>query len=143
MTLTIEDRSAIMVLSAAYAALLDAGRFEELSMLYMPEGVLFRADGTMVTGRAAILAAQSARPVNVETVHHVSLPFIDSVSEGQLTGRATFVAVAKDLHSSHSPAWTIGSFEDLYIQHGGDWLIGQRRVIVFDRLSPGKKEMSS
>lgn len=132
--LTSEDRSAIATLNADYAGLLDQRRFEQVAALFCPDGRLNRADGTTATGRESILAAQSARPEWLDTVHHVGSPMIEAAGDEEASGRVAFVAVSVDRREgAASPQWSIGHFADRYRREDGAWRIAERSIHVADR----------
>lgn len=131
--LTLEDRIEIIELGAAFAALLDQRRFPEVAVLFAQDGELHRADGSLVQGREAIHAAQASRHESVHTVHHVSVPLIETAAGGAVTGRTNFVAVSVDMRDGSSQGWVIGHFEDRYRQDDGPWRFASRRIHILHR----------
>ena len=133
MTLDAKAKLEIAELGTAFAALLDERRFPEVAALFAENGILHRADGTVIQGREAILAAQSSRHEDVDTVHHVANPFIEPVDSRNARGRTSFVAVSINRQDGTTQGWAIGYFDDRYCQHDGRWRFAERRIHLTHR----------
>lgn len=141
MSVSSKDRTAIAELGAAYAVLLDQGRFAEVASLFVEDGVLHRADGTVLIGRANILGAQSKREPSLRTVHHVSLPLIDLLGPNEAKAVSNFIAVTVRADSaSLGPA--MGYFEDRYRRVAQTWRLSERRIHLVYRPQPATVEAS-
>ncbi len=126
-------RDACRELGIAFAALLDRARFPEVAALFTEDGVLHRADGSTLVGRAQIFEAQSSRHTAATTVHHVSPTFVTLTHEAEAAGMSSFVAVTVDGGGASPNGWSIGFFEDIYRREGDAWLIAERRVRLISR----------
>lgn len=134
MTLTVDDHREIAELGAAFAALLDERRFPEVADLFVEDGELHRADGSLLRGRSDILAAQSSRHEHVDTVHHSATPFIEEGGEpSEARSRTSFVAVSVNRQDHSTAGWAIGYFEDRYRKENGLWRFTERHIHLMHR----------
>jgi 3-phenylpropionate/cinnamic acid dioxygenase small subunit len=142
-TWEISAREHVRQLIAAYAHLVDGGRFDELVELFTEDatleaGTLPPAHGrdairAVFTGTGARLAARAARPL---IRHHVSSIQIDVHDADTAGARAYFCAF-----TARGPDhW--GRYRDRLVRRDGRWLFHHRRVETHGRagdsvLGPG------
>lgn len=131
-------REAIRETIAAYAQLVDAGRFDEWAGLFAEDGTL-EVEGTPArVGRAAIRAlgdgtrdSLAAATATGRIRHHVSLPSIALTGGGRATARCYFLAV-----TDHGPDhW--GVYRDDLVEVDGRWLFRRRRCRTEGRAAGG------
>ena len=121
---------------ARYAHLVDRGRFDELLLLFAPDGVLEANDLPPARGRDAIrvflagtkdrLAAASTRPL---IRHHVSSVEIHVESPTAATVESYFLAVT-ERGPDH---W--GRYRDRLVVSEGRWCFQHRRVRTDGRVA--------
>jgi len=127
--------SAIARRITLYAALNDAGRWEDVAAMYTPDGRMSRptAPDAFIAGREAILAAFKARPPRA-TRHVVANILVDVADDG-LTATASsqillFTGSENPTGSlpiaSASPP-LVGSYADQLVLANGIWLFTERR----------------
>ncbi|WP_292683198.1 nuclear transport factor 2 family protein [Novosphingobium sp.] len=123
---TEEERRAIEAdcarLIALYANLNDAGRWDELAALYTEDAAMARptAPDAPIVGRAAILAAFTARPPR-RTRHLCSNVVIEVVGPDEARGESAMVLFQPDA------APLAGSFHDRFVRTGAGWRFAERR----------------
>jgi hypothetical protein len=128
-------------LGFAYAVFVDLRRFTELAALFMPDGILHRAYGETVVGRANIEKAQAARPPTLEIVHQVTPAAISVTAADEAQGWSSFIAVSHDSNGEGVLALRgAGFFEDRYRKWNGLWLIAERRVRVIGPTAQGDRK---
>ena len=128
-------RDSIRDLVAAYAHAADRGRFEELTALFAPQGILELDDGRRLVGRAAIDAflretrdgfqAREAPPRLLR--HHVSSHRIVVEGAHAAHGWAYFLVVT-ERGPDH---W--GRYRDAYVHTEQAWRFASRHVRVDGR----------
>mgnify|MGYP001583640850 CR=1 FL=1 len=114
---------------ARYTHCADKGRFEELSLLFLPDAVLDIGEGRVLHGRDAILSFLGGQRTDLQTQtgaglvrHHVANLRIDVESPDRARGVAYFFVVT-DRGPDH---W--GQYRDVYARSGDRWLFAERRV---------------
>ncbi|MGE4431862.1 MAG: nuclear transport factor 2 family protein [Sphingobium sp.] len=117
---SIEQECARLI--ALYANLNDAARWEEVAALYADDGRMARptAPDDWVEGRAAILAAFTARPPRT-TRHVCSNVVIDVLSDTEARGESAMLLFTADTASK------AGSFHDRFVLTGEGWRFAERR----------------
>jgi len=126
-----------------YAALLDAGRWDEVAALYVPDGRMSRptAPDDFTEGRDAILASFTARPPRIS--RHVCINIRVDV-EGEAAATATsqillFTAEAADdgglpIQSPAPPM--VGTYADRLVHTEAGWRFAERRGSLDFRPAP-------
>lgn len=124
--MTLDDRLAIewqcARLVAEYANLNDEARWDDVAALYAEDGWMTRptAPDDRIAGRAAILAAFTARPPRT-TRHVCSNVVIDVESPTTARGRsAMLLFIGPD-------APIVGSFDDRFVLTSEGWRFAARR----------------
>ncbi|WP_227698612.1 nuclear transport factor 2 family protein [Sphingomonas hengshuiensis] len=109
-------------LIARYANLNDAGKWEAVAALYAPDGRMSRptAPDDWIEGRAAILAAFTARPPRT-TRHICSNIVIDVTGPDQAEGESAML-----LFTGEGPP-KVGSFHDRFVLTADGWRFAERR----------------
>lgn len=130
-------RDEIRDLVAAYAHLGDAGRFDALSALFAPDGVLELDDGRAFRGHEALhgffgatrdaLGAGTTHPL---IRHHVSSVQV-TVDDPEHAHGSSYFFVVTQRGPDH---W--GRYRDGYVRADDHWLFAHRRVRV-DGMAPG------
>lgn len=105
-----------------YANLNDAARWPEVADLYAEDGLMTRptAPDAPVVGRAAILAAFSARPPRT-TRHICANIVIDVESATAARGRSAMLLF------TGGPAPLVGGFDDRFVLTDAGWRFAERR----------------
>ena len=105
-----------------YANLNDAARWPEVADLYAEDGLMTRptAPDAPVVGRAAILAAFTARPPRT-TRHICANIVIDVESAAAARGRSAMLLF------TGGPAPLVGGFADRFVLTGDGWRFAERR----------------
>ena len=106
-----------------YALLNDEARWEEVTALYAPDGLMTRptAPDEPVVGREAILAAFKARPPRT-TRHVCSNIVIDVESETSARGRSAML-----LFTGADKPPLVGGFDDRFVLTDDGWRFAERR----------------
>ena len=106
-----------------YALLNDEARWEEVTALYAPDGLMTRptAPDEPVVGREAILAAFKARPPRT-TRHVCSNIVIDVESETSARGRSAML-----LFTGADKPPLVGGFDDHFVLTDDGWRFAERR----------------
>jgi len=130
-------RAGVQDTLARYCHLVDAGRLDELLLLFMEDAVLEAGDLPPARGRAAIrevfrgtgerLAAGAARPL---IRHHLTSVVVDVEGPEAASAASYFLAVT-ERGVDH---W--GRYRDRLVRQGDRWLIQHRRVRT-DGRAPG------
>lgn len=105
-----------------YANLNDAARWAEAAALYAEDGIMTRpsAPDVAIVGRAAILAAFTARPPR--TTRHVCANIvIDAESETAARGTSAMLLF------TGAPAPLVGGFADRFALTAEGWRFAERR----------------
>ena len=105
-----------------YANLNDAARWPEVADLYAEDGLMTRpsAPAVEIVGRAAILAAFTARPPRA-TRHMCSNIVIDVERADAARGSSAMLLF------TGGPAPLVGGFEDRFVLTGDGWRFAERR----------------
>lgn len=105
-----------------YANLNDAARWPEVADLYAKDGLMTRptAPDAPVVGRAAILAAFTARPPR--TTRHICANIVIDV-ESATSARGSSAM----LLFTGGPAPLVGGFDDRFVLTGDGWRFAERR----------------
>ncbi len=130
-------------LITGYGALLDAGRWEDVAGLYVPDGRMSRptAPDDFIEGRDAILASFTARPPRIS--RHVCINIRVDVRGGdQATASSqillfTAEAAADDglpIQSSAPPM--VGTYADRLVRTEAGWRFAERRGSLDFRPAP-------
>ena len=126
-----------------YAALLDAGRWDDVAALYVPNGRMSRptAPDDFIEGRDAILASFTARPPRIS--RHVCINIRVDV-EGSTSATATsqillFTAEATEdgglpIQSPAPPM--VGTYADRLVLTDSGWRFAERRGSLDFRPAP-------
>jgi hypothetical protein len=126
-----------------YAALLDAGRWDDVAALYVPDGRMSRptAPDDFIEGRDAILASFTARPPRIS--RHVCINIRVDVRGGdQATASSqillfTAEAAADDGLPIQSPAPPmVGTYADRLVRTEAGWRFAERRGSLDFRPAP-------
>lgn len=115
-------------LVALYANLNDEARWDKVAALYAEDGAMARptAPDVLISGRAAILAAFTARPPRL-TRHVCSNVVIDVESPTSARGTSAMV-----LFTAGNPP-IVGSFHDRFVLTTEGWRFSERRgSLTFD-----------
>lgn len=105
-----------------YATLNDAAHWPEVASLYAEDGLMTRptAPDAPVVGRAAILAAFTARPPR--TTRHICANIVIEV-ESATSARGSSAM----LLFTGGPAPLVGGFADRFVLAGDGWRFAERR----------------
>lgn len=105
-----------------YATLNDAARWSEVAELYAEDGLMTRptAPDAPVVGRAAILAAFTARPPR--TTRHICANIVIEV-ESATAARGSSAM----LLFTGGPAPLVGGFDDRFVLTANGWRFAERR----------------
>lgn len=126
-----------------YAALLDAGRWDDVAALYVPDGRMSRptAPDDFIEGHDAILASFTARPPRIS--RHVCINIRVDVRGGhQATASSqillfTAEAAADDGLPIQSPAPPmVGTYADRLVRTEAGWRFAERRGSLDFRPAP-------
>lgn len=106
-----------------YALLNDEARWEEVTALYAPDGVMIRptAPDAPIVGRDAIITAFESRPPRT-TRHVCSNIVIDVEDANSARGRSAML-----LFTSSDKPPLIGGFEDRFVLTEEGWRFSERR----------------
>lgn len=129
-------------LITGYAALLDAGCWEDVAALYLPDGRMSRptAPDDFTVGRAEILASFTARPPRIS--RHVCVNIRVHVEEGTATATSQillFTAESSDdgglpIQSAAPPM--VGTYADRLVLTDAGWRFAERRGSLDFRPAP-------
>ena len=113
-------------LISLYANLNDAARWQDVANLYAVDATMTRpsAPGIPIVGRAAILAAFTARAPR--TTRHICSNIVIDV-EGADTARGTSAM----LLFSGDPAPLVGGFSDRFVRTDAGWRFAERHGTLF------------
>ena len=105
-----------------YATLNDAARWAEVATLYTADGIMTRpsAPDVEIAGRAAILAAFTARPPRT-TRHICANIVVDAESTTAARGTSAMLLF------TGGPAPLVGGFTDRFVLTGEGWRFAERR----------------
>ena len=126
-----------------YAALLDAGRWEEVAALYVADGRMSRptAPDDFVEGRDAILASFTARPPRIS--RHVCINIrVDVTAENEARATSQILLFTADaaedgglpIQSAAPPM--VGSYADRLVKTEAGWRFAERRGSLDFRPAP-------
>lgn len=117
------DERACERLVLDYAALNDAGDWDAVAALYVPEGRMSRptAPDAFIEGRDAILAAFRARPPR--TTRHVCANIRVTLVEPARAQVASQIL----LFTAADQAPLVGSYADICVKTAGGWRFAERR----------------
>lgn len=126
---------------ARYTHAGDGGRLLELAECFTPDGTLEIKGRSSASGRDAIVemlggGTSSVGPHRTTSGakffqrHFVANLAFDSVTSARIETRAYFVVFGPD-GADH---W--GRYRDVFVPHGGGWLI-EHRIAAVDALAPG------
>ena len=116
-----DDARAIERLIIDYAAHNDAGDWDSVAALYIPEGRMSRptAPDDFIEGRDAILAAFKSRPAR--TTRHICANIRVDVNRDSATATSQIL-----LFTGHD-APKVGSYHDKFIRTADGWRFAERR----------------
>lgn len=116
------DERAIERLLIDYVALNDAGEWDALAALYVPEGRMSRptAPDAFIDGAGAILAAFKARPPR--TTRHIVANARVSVSGDTATATSQIL-----LFTAAGQPPLVGSYHDRLVRTAAGWRFAERR----------------
>ncbi|MES2400710.1 MAG: nuclear transport factor 2 family protein [Pseudomonadota bacterium] len=119
----------------AAAAFIDGNDFGSFSELFVEGGSLQRPDGSVLTGREAILAAYQARPASRMSLHVISNTRFSDVSENGCQATSLVTLWASDSRSEAGPQGravvqplVLGEFDDCFVLDGGVWRFASRKA---------------
>lgn len=126
-----------------YAALLDAGRWDDVAALYVPEGRMSRptAPDDFIEGRDAILASFTARPSRIS--RHVCINIrVNVAEEGSATATSQILLFTADaaedgglpIQSAAPPM--VGTYADRFVKTEAGWRFAERRGSLDFRPAP-------
>lgn len=123
-----------------FSMLVDAGQYEEASLMFSSDGGLQRPN-ERIEGRAALLESLQARPVHRLTRHVLSNTTLSFVRTGVIQAHS-YVSVYRHLGASgsaiHLPVAakapeTLAEYQDELRWTDGAWRLWQRNVVpIFD-----------
>jgi len=116
-------------LTQAFVAFLDDARYEAVAGLFMPDGVLHRVSGEILSGRAEI-AGGLRRPEDQIVIHHASPVHVERIADDQAAGMSSFLAFAALPGDQGAITRIAAVWRDHYHRTEGRWLISERRVDV-------------
>ncbi|EGD55145.1 nuclear transport factor 2 family protein [Gordonia neofelifaecis] len=138
MALATDDRLAIDDLAERYAHLVDAGEFERVGDLFLPDATLTtplppRELGPVQTstGRQAIVDGLGKLDGFAVTFHGLAGSMIDETGPGRARGRINCVAhhVASSGRDAEDVVWHL-RYDDEYQRVSGDWFIANRAITI-------------
>jgi hypothetical protein len=134
-TRVLEIEAACQRVIYAAAAFIDGNDFASFSGLFVEGGSLQRPDGSILTGRDAILAAYMARPVWRMSLHVISNTRFSDVSENGCRATSLVTLWASDSRSEAGPQGrpvvqplVLGEFDDSFVLDGGVWRFASRKA---------------
>ena len=140
MTLTIsaDDRLAVLDLLARYAWALDTGDYETYASLFTPDG-LFVERGTPYRGREAMAAhvRELARTMARGNRHHNTQVLFEEGDESQCRLRSYSSHIYQPGESREGVVRMQGYYRDTCVKVEGVWYFSQR---VWDEWLPDQKE---
>jgi len=139
MTVTDESRSIVDActrLSLDVARYTDARDIDAVTARYTEDAV-FERKGETLRGRAAIRAAQEARPIEALTRHVCANTYVDVIDDDHAKGLIYFVLYRYDapagteplVPAKVAPPQTVGEFHDEYVRTPDGWRISRRTAI--------------
>jgi hypothetical protein len=129
--MSVDTLAACTRLVADFAFFVDQRDAEAVTALFTSDGI-FERRGTALTGRAAILAAQRARPPEFVTRHACTNIRIDVIDDTHARGTCMFVLYRMPAIRDEGTAatgdlpFTIGDYEDSFTFADGAWRFSRR-----------------
>lgn len=126
-----------------YAALLDAGRWDDVAALYLPDGRMSRptAPDDFIEGRDAILASFTARPPRIS--RHVCINIrVDVAEDGKASAVSQILLFTAEAAEDgglpiQSPAPPmVGTYADRLMKTDAGWRFTERRGSLDFRPAP-------
>jgi hypothetical protein len=133
-----EDRLALSDLVNRYAYLVDAARFDEVSKLYVPDGVLVTpvpprelCPVSEIRGHDAIVEELRRLEPFAMTFHGLLGQVITAIDDDHAHGRVNCVAhhVAAAGRNVEDLVWHL-RYDDRYVRAEGDWLLERRAITI-------------
>jgi hypothetical protein len=144
-TLTAIERACTRLVIGSIRAF-DAGEWQTYAQLFTEEGVFIRANepDAPLIGRAAILAALTARPVNRLTRHLCTNLEIEVIDAEHAAARCYLLLYSGDAaqpassdgRAAASPQ-RVGEYEDLLVRRSEGWRIAKRQGRLVFYTAPG------
>lgn len=116
-------------LAQAFVIYLDQARYTEVAALFVPDGVLHRVSGEILSGRAAI-ARGLQRSDDQVVIHHASSVFVERVSTDEATGISSFLAFSRAGADDAVITRVAAIWHDRYHCIEERWLISERKTEV-------------
>lgn len=125
--MSVLDEYDILRLQLRYAALNDAGQWEETAALFTEDARFVRpsAPDRPILGRAAILAAFLARPAGPNRRHLVANPVVRMTGPDSAEARCISIVITEA--PAGSGTVTVGGFDDLLERQNGTWRFASRQ----------------
>ncbi|MEO3414285.1 nuclear transport factor 2 family protein [Roseovarius sp. CAU 1744] len=126
--MTYEVEKKCRTASALYCDYRDAGNFDLLSKLFLPDGVI-DYNGVLYSGRRAIAEFVKSR-AGAPTFHHQSFIRFSEISDGSIEAESRILVFTEPLDEQAGIGRLLvaASYYDKFSEHGSDWLFEERRI---------------